>query len=297
LLENGTVAAPYVKAAARDLKAYRDSKKYRNIPVGYSAADISFNRPMLQDYLACGSNPSEAIDFFALNTYSWCGDSSYQQSGYNERIEESKNLNIPIFISETGCNTPKPRTFEDQASIFGEMTSVYSGAIIYEWLQEENDYGIVSYGSKLEPGAGPPPGGFVRSGTPIPVLPDFTNLSNQWKTLTPATTVKAADYKASLTAVACPSFTSNDAKQWMVSGDITLPTVGAVYQAGDASSTGAKSSGGSESAKPTGSSQGSAQGSPTPSPTQGAAPASPLREMKGMGLGLAGVLLGFFWWM
>jgi hypothetical protein len=83
----------------------------------------------------------------------------------------------------------------------------------------------------------------------------------------------------------------------MVSGDITLPTVGAVYQAGDASSTGAKSSGGSESAKPTGSSQGSAQGSPTPSPTQGAAPASPLREMKGMGLGLAGVLLGFFWWM
>lgn len=33
---NGSVAAPYVKAAARDMKAYRNSKNYRNIPVGYS---------------------------------------------------------------------------------------------------------------------------------------------------------------------------------------------------------------------------------------------------------------------
>lgn len=32
--ENGTVAAPYVKAAARDMKAYRDRKGYRKIPIG-----------------------------------------------------------------------------------------------------------------------------------------------------------------------------------------------------------------------------------------------------------------------
>lgn len=30
-------AAPYVKAAVRDIKAYRDSKNYRKIPIGYSA--------------------------------------------------------------------------------------------------------------------------------------------------------------------------------------------------------------------------------------------------------------------
>jgi hypothetical protein len=34
-------AAPYVKAAARDMKAYRDSKNYRKIPVGYSVRTLS----------------------------------------------------------------------------------------------------------------------------------------------------------------------------------------------------------------------------------------------------------------
>lgn len=62
-----SVAAPYVKAAARDMKAYRDSKGYRDIPVGYSAADISQLRPNLQNYLACGSNSSERLDFYSLN--------------------------------------------------------------------------------------------------------------------------------------------------------------------------------------------------------------------------------------
>lgn len=62
-----------IKAAARDLKAYRDSKGYRTIPVGYSAADIAELRPMLQDYLTCGGNSSNNVDFFSLNSYEWCG--------------------------------------------------------------------------------------------------------------------------------------------------------------------------------------------------------------------------------
>ena len=65
-LANQSLAAPYIKAAARDLKAYRNSKGYRDIPVGYSAADIAQLRPMLQDYLACGSNSSESIDMFGM---------------------------------------------------------------------------------------------------------------------------------------------------------------------------------------------------------------------------------------
>lgn len=35
--ENGTVAAPYVKAAARDMKKHRDEKGYRKIPIGTSS--------------------------------------------------------------------------------------------------------------------------------------------------------------------------------------------------------------------------------------------------------------------
>lgn len=36
---NTSDAAPYLKAAVRDVKAYRDSKNYRKIPVGYSAGE------------------------------------------------------------------------------------------------------------------------------------------------------------------------------------------------------------------------------------------------------------------
>jgi hypothetical protein len=35
----GSPVAPLIKAAARDMKAYRDINKYRKIPVGYSAGE------------------------------------------------------------------------------------------------------------------------------------------------------------------------------------------------------------------------------------------------------------------
>lgn len=62
-INNQSLAAPFIKSASRDLKAYRDSKGYRKIPVGYSATDIAELRPYLQDYLTCGGNTSENIDF------------------------------------------------------------------------------------------------------------------------------------------------------------------------------------------------------------------------------------------
>lgn len=65
-----SVAAPYLKAAAADMKAYRDKQGYRDIPIGYSAADIPALRPNLQNYLACGSNPADAVDFYSLNVSS-----------------------------------------------------------------------------------------------------------------------------------------------------------------------------------------------------------------------------------
>lgn len=102
------------------MKAYRNSKGYRNIPVGYSAADIAELRPMLQDFLTCGGNASDSVDFFALNSYEWCGDVDYNTSGYANLQAGAANFPVPIFFSETGCNTARPRTFEDQAAIFGE---------------------------------------------------------------------------------------------------------------------------------------------------------------------------------
>ena len=141
-------AAPYVLAAATDLKAYRDAKGYRKIPVGYSATDTAVLRPMLQDYVVCRPSASERLDFYSLNSYEWCGSqTSYTVSGYNVLQDYAKNYPVPIFLSEDGCNTAPPRDFSDQSVILGpQMDGTWSGAIIYEWIQETNNYGLVSYG-------------------------------------------------------------------------------------------------------------------------------------------------------
>lgn len=218
-----SIAAPYIKAAIRDMKAYRDSKSYRRVPIGYSAADIAELRPMLQNYLSCGGDVSVNIDFFSLNSYEWCDPSTYTTSGYPNLESEAVGFPVPIFFSETGCNTPGPRLFADQAAIFGpQMVSDWSGAIIYEWIEEANNYGLISYG----PAAGAiVQDGFAREGTPIPVLPDFTNLKSQWATLSPTGVSKSAYDAKTVSTRACPASTAGG---WLVDGNVALPTLGVV---------------------------------------------------------------------
>ncbi|KAK5997883.1 Protein EPD1 [Cladobotryum mycophilum] len=226
--EQDSKAAPFLKAAARDMKAYRDHKGYRKIPVGYSAADIQQLRPMLQDYLTCGGNSSEIIDFFSLNSYSWCDPSTYQQSTYDQLELYAKNFPVPMFLSETGCNVPGPRKWDDQDAIFGkDMVNDWSGAIIYEWIQEENNYGIITYGPYLGDGTSSDPsveGGFTRKGTPTPRNPDFDTLKTKWAGLHP-TGVKKADYNpSSVSTRSCPTATLSG--WWEVDGNVKLPTLG-----------------------------------------------------------------------
>lgn len=143
-------SAPYLLAAAADLKTYRKAKGYRKIPIGYSATDTGA-LPMLQDYLVCRPNETERLEFYSLNSYRWCGEAAnYQTSGYVNLQAAAAGYPVPIFFSETGCNTVPPRNFADQAAIFGsDMDGTWSGAIIYEWIQELNDYGLVSYGPQM----------------------------------------------------------------------------------------------------------------------------------------------------
>ena len=92
----------------------------------------------------------------------------------------ASDYNIPIFFSETGCIVEPPRTFDDQAAIFGDkMVDTWSGAIIYEWIQETNDYGLVEYalGQSAPAAIDGPAAAFGRNGTPQPKNPDFENLS------------------------------------------------------------------------------------------------------------------------
>lgn len=135
-------SAPYVKATTRDIRNYISSRGLRKVPVGYSAADVSKNRMQTAQYFNCGSDDMRS-DFFAFNDYSWC-NSDFETSGWNVKVRNFTDYGLPIFLSEWGCIENRPRKFEEVSALMSdEMTSVYSGGLMYEYSLEENDYGIV----------------------------------------------------------------------------------------------------------------------------------------------------------
>jgi hypothetical protein len=135
-------SAPYVKAITRDMRNYLKARKLRKIPVGYSAADVASNRMQTAHYMNCGSDEVRS-DFFAFNDYSWC-NSNFQTSGWDVKVKNFTDYGIPIFLSEYGCIENRPRKFEEiKPMMDSDMSSVYSGGLMYEYSLEDNDYGIV----------------------------------------------------------------------------------------------------------------------------------------------------------
>ncbi|KAL5359899.1 Glucanosyltransferase-domain-containing protein [Aspergillus floccosus] len=136
----------YVRAVVRDMKDYISKNAKRSIPVGYSAADI---RPWLTDtvnYFMCEdeNSPSSKSDMFGLNSYSWCGQSSFTKSGYDVLTEDFAEATLPVFFSEYGCNEVQPRVFTEVEALYGEqMSKSFSGGLIYEFTEEPNNYGLV----------------------------------------------------------------------------------------------------------------------------------------------------------
>jgi hypothetical protein len=134
------------------LKNYIAKNSKRSIPVGYSAADVRENLLDTWNYLQCtttgdASDPSR-VDLFALNSYSWCGDSSYTTSGYDVLVGDFSNTSVPVFFSEYGCIKPAPRIFTEVPVLYGPlMTPVLSGGMVYEYSEEPSDYGLVNINS------------------------------------------------------------------------------------------------------------------------------------------------------
>lgn len=87
--------APWVKAITRDIRQYIGSRGYRKIPVGYSAADVNANRLEMALYMNCGSD-DERSDFFAFNDYSWCAPSSFEQSGWDQKVKNFTGYGLPL---------------------------------------------------------------------------------------------------------------------------------------------------------------------------------------------------------
>jgi hypothetical protein len=138
---NNTLASAFVKAAVRDTKAYIKSKDYRPVGVGYATNDDADIRENLANFFDCGKS-EEAIDFWGYNIYSWCGDSSFEKSGFDVRTKEFEKFNVPVFFAEYGCNTPRPRKFTEVGTLYGpKMTGVWSGGIVYMFHEEANKFG------------------------------------------------------------------------------------------------------------------------------------------------------------
>ena len=189
--ENTTDTATYVKATVRDMKRYLKARNYRQIPVGYSAADIASNRLLVAEYFNCGNDSDARIDMFGVNDYSWCGHSSYTVSGYATKVKLYKNYSIPIFLSEFGCNkVVGSRPFTEIQAIYSDaMCTVFSGGLVYEYSNETNNYGLVQISD---------------NGTTVTKLPDFYNLKKEYASVPDPTGDDG--YSTSNKISECPSY-------------------------------------------------------------------------------------------
>jgi hypothetical protein len=197
-----TETAPYVKAVTRDMKSYQTAQKLRKIPIGYSAADVSSNRMQTAAFFNCGTD-DERSDFFAFNDYSWCDPSDYKTAGWDQKVDAFSNYSVPIFLSEHGCNKKMPRTFGDIKSLYSKtMTGVYSGGLVYEYSQEESDYGLVN----------------IKNGK-VTERPDFQNLKDAYQE-TPNPSGDGGYRSSSGGASTCPT----KSKDWLPEND-DLPAI------------------------------------------------------------------------
>ncbi|KAJ2719079.1 1 3-beta-glucanosyltransferase gel4, partial [Coemansia sp. Cherry 401B] len=198
---NNTDASAFVKAAIRDTKAYIKSQGL-SIPVGYATNDDAAIRWQMQTYFDCGSD-DERADYYGLNVYEWCGDeATYVTSGYADIVKNYTNWDIPVILTEYGCNAIRPRTFPEVAAIYGNnMTEIFSGGFVYEYVEEDNNYGLVtvkgSSGSKTE---------------------DYDNFKKALAAVKPSG-VKMSSYKASGKQQDCPKVGTQ--YDWLASS--TLP--------------------------------------------------------------------------
>ena len=275
-----TVTAPYIKAVTRDMKTYIGDQKLRQIPVGYSAADVTTNRYQTALFMNCGTD-DERSDFFAFNDYSWCDPSSFTTSGWDQKVALFANYSLPIFLSEYGCNT-NTRTFQEVASLYStQMSSVYSGGLVYEYSNEVSNYGLVTI-----------------SGSTVSTRPDFDALKTAFSNQPDPS--GDGNYKSNPGGPnACPAQSST----WQVSGDAlpaTPPRAVKYFSQGAGTGPGLKGNNGAGSQNAGGAStatasagSGSATATGGPASTGSSTSKSAAVSLRAPELSVAGVVCGF----
>ncbi|KAJ7205328.1 Glucanosyltransferase-domain-containing protein [Mycena haematopus] len=158
---SATQAAPFIVAAARDIRAYLTSISSSAL-VGYAAIDGPSSFVVNEaNFLACTAG---SIDLFGLNNYEWCGNaSSTTFNGLNSIASE--------FGSEN-CH-PVPRIWTEVPVMFSEpMTNVWSGGMAFSYFSDISkgaDFGMATVSPDK---------------TTIVTNADFANLAAAYKAVT-----------------------------------------------------------------------------------------------------------------
>lgn len=198
-LANNTHTAPFIKAAARDIKAYLKSKGSSAL-VGYSTVDASAIRDNVVQYLTC-DKAETSVDIIGLNTYRWCGDDDISSSGYNTVTQAFQNVPVPAYLSEFGCQKKLPRLFTEVAAIFSDaMTPVWSGGVAFSYFKAQiPDFELVTLsGSNNET---------------VTTNADFTRLQNAYTSATPSN----SPTESSATQLAYSTCPTESSDTWLAS--------------------------------------------------------------------------------
>ncbi|KAI9445531.1 carbohydrate-binding module family 43 protein/Glycoside hydrolase family 72 protein [Lactarius indigo] len=151
---NGTTAATFVKAAARDTKAYLTSKSSSAL-VGYAAidGDDTWIVP-LANYLSCDPSSSNsgdtAIDIFGLNNYEFC-EIRPSRPPMLARLAISQVTTSSRISANMVVNQPSPRVWAEVPVLFGsDAVPVGSGGVAFSYFPAESgqgEFGMVTLSS------------------------------------------------------------------------------------------------------------------------------------------------------
>ncbi|EHA56882.1 hypothetical protein MCOR27_006430 [Pyricularia oryzae] len=193
---NNTMASAYVKAATRDTKKYIKQKGYRWMGVGYATNDDKDIRDPLAAYFNCGDQDA-AIDYWGYNIYSWCGDSDFTKSQYDQHIKNFASYSVPVFLAEYGCidgiGGAEGRKWTETTALYSDrMTGTFSGGIVYMYFQEDNDYGLFKASAN---GGGS-------------TMKNFDALVNVMKDVNPKT-IEKSSFTSNNKPLDCPGIQSN----------------------------------------------------------------------------------------
>ncbi|CAG9975161.1 unnamed protein product [Clonostachys byssicola] len=207
----GSLSAPYVKAATRDIKAFRNARGYRQIPISYASFDDQPQLSFSGGYLACGDD-EDTIEMLGVESYALC-EKTTMKLGLSSIHRSFQHYNMPIIFTSAGCieDAEGKRDFSDVSAIFNSsFQDTFSGAIIYQWGQYGADnWGLVEYFNA------------AQTGTPT-ALSDYLAVESMLSTINPTGTAMFS-YQPTETAPACP--TSNSASAWVVNPSQSLPTI------------------------------------------------------------------------